>query len=452
MRKQIALFVLMMVTLCIKAQDQPTLETYSLKNGLKVHLIRYGKIEAMHLELSVNCGKKNEVPGQQGYNSMVASMLLKGNQKYTEQEQNDKAFGIGTELQAGSGFDRTTLALNVLSKNAEMAIDLASAAILQPKFDKDKLDQLVSYQTSYNSPTKMDISALAGMYSNCVVHGTQNPLGRNSNKGQLKLITPQLLKDFHAFNYTPKNTSILICGNFDPAQIKTLVEKYFGSWQSAYGEINGVALDAPVIKKKELFFVNRNGANQCAIRWNKTGPSIKDKDYLAFTIANLIFSEVLFREIREIGGKTYSINSGLRPSKFSNILSVFCSVRSEELVNTLNLFDITLRNFSQGNFTKEEFDVQITRFKTDMFTNEYPEEIANFYNPLDYDFKSRVNILTELNKLTTEDVKKVIKKYYVPEIYKLVISGDETRIADQLKVLKGIRTLSAPDLDNFVVE
>ena len=434
------------------AQGTPSLETFTLKNGLKVYMIKYGKIEAVHLELSVNCGKKNEVPGQQGFNNMVSSLLLKGNTKYTEEVQNDKAFAIGCELTGGAGFDRTTLSANVLTKNVETAIDLMSAAMRFPKFEKDKLDQLVAYQTSYNSPAKMDIAAQAARYSNCVVHGTANPLGRTTNKNQLKQITVQQLKDFHAFNFTPKNTGLLICGNFDPNQIKSLLEKYFGDWESVYGEVNGVMLERPVIKKKELFFVNRTGANQCALRWNKIGPSVKDKDYLAFTIANQIFSQVLFREIREIGGKTYGISSFLQPSSFSNVLSIACSVRSEEMANTIALFDKTLREFVQGNFTKDEFDNEITRFKTDQFLNEHPEELANFYNPIAYDFKTRVKMVSDINTLTMEDVKKAIKKYYTPDIYKLVIAGDETRVEAQLKNIQNVKKLSATDLENYSVQ
>jgi zinc protease len=452
MKKTICLLLLFACFQTLHGQETPQLETYTLKNGLKIYMIKYGKIEAMHLRVSVNCGKKNEVPGQQGYTSFIADMLLKGNAKYTEDAQNDKAFSIGGELQVGAGYDRTSISGNFLSKHAETAFDLISAAIRSPKFDKEKLDQLISYQTSYNNPTKMDIAVQASLYSSCVVHGTDNPLGRTYNKIQLKKITPQVLKEFHDFNFTPKNTAILLCGNFDLQQMKTLVEKFFGDWQSVYGEVNGVALEAPSIKKREYFFVNRMGANQCALRWNKTGPSIKDKDYLAFTISNLIFSEVLFREIREKGGKTYSINSMLRPSKYSNILSIACSVRSEEMNNTLALFDKTLKDFWNGSFTKEDFDIAVTRFKTDLYSNEMPEELANLYNPIDFDFKSRLALGTEVAKLSMEDVKKVVKKYYTPEIYKLVIAGDETRINDQLQTIKGIRKLSAVDLDNFVVE
>ena len=64
-----------------------------------------------------------------------------------------------------------------------------------------------------------------------------------------------------------------------------------------------------------------------------------------------------------------------------------------------------------------------------------------------YDFNKRKLILTELNKLTPDDIKKVIKKYYTPNIYKLVIAGDELLVANQLTQLKELKKLSATDLE-----
>jgi predicted Zn-dependent peptidase len=401
----------------------------------------------MHLSVMINSGKKNETPGQQGYNSLVANLALKGNQKYTEDDQNDRAFAVGSELSSQAGYDYTTFSANFLSKDAATVLDLMSAAIIGPVFNKDRVNQYISYLISYNTPAKMDISDLAATYATLNVHGIENPLGRSIYKKQLQQVTPEKIKAFHAFNYTPRNTRLILCGNFDSNELKNLIENYFGSWQSAYGEVNGVELESPSIRKKEISFVNRVAATQCALRWVKNAPSRNDKDLLAFLIANQIFNEVLFREIREKGGKTYSIGSVHRPSKFSNLVNINCSVRSEEMLNTINLFDKILADFSKGNFTKDEYDIQVTKYRTDLYLNEFPEEVVNFYNPVLYDFEKRKNVLAELDKLTMEDVKKVIKKYYTPDSYKLVLAGDETLLGGQLAQIKDLKRLGPADLE-----
>ena len=447
MKKLTCYAFLFILPFVMTSQQLPELETYTLKNGLKIYLLKYGKIEAINVSVEINSGKKNETPGQQGYNNITADLVLEGNKKYSQEQQNDKAFALGGELTSSSNFDRTSISGNFLTKDADAIFDLMSAAVTQPLFDKEKVTQRISLLSDYNNPKKMNIAAMASVYSNLSLYGLDNPLGRNIYKSQLEQITVEKIREFQLFNYTPKNTKIIVCGNFKSAEIKSLVDKYFGNWQSTYGEINGVSLDYPVIKKQEIFFVNRSAATQCALQWNKIGAAVKDKDILAFTIANNIFNEILFREIREIGGKTYGIYSNHLTSTFSNILSVSCSVRNNELLNTILLFDKTLQSFAAAGFTKQEFENEITRFKTSLISAEYPEQIADFYDPIKYDFNARKNVLNELNNLKIEDVQKAIKKYYIPNIYKLVIAGDELLVAEQLGKINGLKKYSAADLE-----
>ncbi len=409
--------------------------------------MQYGKIPAINVRFVVNTGKKNEIPGQQGYSQITSELLLQGNNKYSQEQQNDLAFKLGGEMSSSSGKDKTTISANFLTKDFDQGMDLFSSAILHPTFSKDKLELMISYLVDYNNHNKMDIADLAGIFSDLFLYGTANPLGRSYYKAQLQLITPEKIKEFHAFNFTPKNSAVVICGNFDAAVIKSTVEKYFGSWQSAYGEVNGVALDLPQVKKKEIAFINRNKATQCRLEWNKIAPSIKDKDALAFSVANNIFNRVLFVEIREKGGKTYGISSRYAPTQFSNLITIGCSVRSEEMLNTMDLFDKTLQNFSLANFTQDEYDNAIRGMKVGAMISEMPGSISALYDPLTYDFQKRKNYLADLDAMKMEDVKKVIKKYFTPDAYKLVIAGDETVVATQLATVKGLVKFKSADIE-----
>lgn len=431
----------------VQAQEVPQLETYSLKNGVKIYLLKYGKIPAVNVKLVINTGEKNEAPGQQGYSEITAKLLLEGNSKYTQEQQNDIAFKLGGELGHDVNKDNTAITADFLSKDFDLGMDLFSSAVLHPTFNKEKLDQMISQYIDYNTPTKMDVANLADVFTDLFIYGTSNPLGRHFYKSQLKLITPEKIKEFHDFNYTPKNSSIVVCGNFNSDEIKTIVEKYFGAWQSTYGEVNGVSLDMPQIKKKEIAFINRTSATQCALQWNKTAPSLKDKDLLAFNIANRIFNVVLFSEIREKGGKTYSIGAGHAASQFSNLLTTACSVRSDEMLNTINLFDKTLQNFSMAAFTKEDFDKAVIGLKISVMSSEMPSAISSIYNPLLYDFNKRKNYLTDLEAVKMEDVQRIVKKYFTADSYKLVIAGDENVVATQLNAIKGLTKFKATDIE-----
>lgn len=442
-----SIIVFFLCSVLLAAQELPTLETHTLKNGLKLYLMQYGKIPAVSVKLMVNSGKKNEAPGQQGYSEICAGMILKGNKKYSEEQQADIAFRLGAELSSGSTYDYTNVGANMLAKDVDAGLDLFSAAIITPLFDREKLSQEIASIIDYNNLNKMDIADLTAVFGRYAIYGTSNPLGRHYYKKQLQAITPEKLKEYHSFNFTPKNSSIIVCGKFDPAQVKAVVEKYFGAWESAYGEVNGVALDKPSIKKAETGFVNRSGATQCNLRWCKIAPSLKDKDYLAFTVANQVFNRFVFVEIREKGGKTYSIGSRHQATQFSNLFYTACSVRNSEMLNTINLFNTSLTSFSAGNITQEDMDMAVTAIKIQLASSEMPESVLDFYNPVVYNFNKRKNFLNDLAALKLEDVQKAIKKYFTPDSYKLIIAGDNAQVAEQLRNIKGVVMYSPADLE-----
>jgi zinc protease len=145
--------------------------------------------------------------------------------------------------------------MNILSKDLDAGMDLMSAAVLTPTFPKDKIDLLISRNIDFNSPTKMDIAELSSVFSNYFIFGLSNPLGRYFYKTQIQKITPVIIKEYYDFNFTPKNANLIICGSFDVAAIKPIIEKYYGSWKSEFGGANGVSLESPSIKKREIGFV-----------------------------------------------------------------------------------------------------------------------------------------------------------------------------------------------------
>lgn len=447
MVKKFSFIILLFAALFTHAQIIPVYETFTLKNGLKVYLLQYGNIPAINVKLVLNTGKVNEAPGQQNYSSLVSNAILMGNSKYDLEAQSNKAFVLGTALTASSSNDNTTLEMNILSKDLDASMDLMSAAILTPVFPKDKIDLLISQNVDFNSPAKMDITELSSVFSNYFMYGVANPLGRYFYKTQMQKITPVIIKEYYDFNFTPKNSNLIICGSFDINTIKPVIEKYYGSWKSAMGNTNGVSLEATSIKKKDVGFINRNGATQCALQWNKTAPAVSDKDQLSFSIANSIFNEVLFKEIREKGGKTYSIGSVQKTSKYSNTLMVGCSVRNEEMFNTIELFDKTLLGFYSTPINETTFKESIYKRIVALKRMESPEEVSSFYNPLIYNFEKRKNMINDLNGLTVEDINKVIKKYFTPDAYKLVVCGDESKVNSQLTKINSLHKFIPADIE-----
>lgn len=426
----------------------PVPEKYKLKNGLEVIFLEYGTLPATCLSFFVNTGRKNETPGQQYLSQLTAAGLQLGSEKYSRIETDNLVTELGGSSEVSANDNFTAVHLSFPNNDAERAMDLISATLLKPKFPQEELKQHVSQQLNYNNPTRMDITALTAMYGDMYVYGTAHPLGRHFYAAQLSKITPAQVKEFYQFNYTPKNTKLVVCGKPDKEKMKKLIEQYLGPWTAEFGEVNGSAYEMPAIDKQEVAFVNKPRATQAALRWYKKAPAAGSKDVLAFRLANVAFNDILFDEIRGKEGKTYGINSQYNEGENRGTFNVSTQVRNEVLFATVQSFDRVLKEFYEKGITADQLERSRSVLKNAVLGMQEPDQVAGFINPWVHgDIEKRRNFTAEIDKLDLAAVNKIIRKYYSPDSYKLVIAGDDTKLEQQLQQIKGLARIPLKSIE-----
>jgi len=417
----------------------PPMEKYKLKNGLEVFIVDYGTLPVTSVNFYVNTGRKNETPGFQSISTLTCTALLLGNEKWSRIEQDNLLEQMGTSISSSVNDSYTRVNADFLNKDIEKGMEIMSQVMLHPKFPKDDIGTMIKQQIDYNNPKKMDITKLVSVFSDNFVYGTANPLGRYFYASQLQKITHDSINEFYKFNYTPKNTKLVISGKCDHEKIKKLIEQYFGTWTAAYGEVNGVSYDILPLKKKEYGFINKTKAPQSALQWNKKAPEARSKDLIPFQLANAVFSDLLFKEIRSKDGYTYGIGSGFSVADNNGIYVISTLVRSEVTYATVTEFDRVLKEFYDKGLTEEQLKTGKIRMKGNIEGMETPDQLVAFINPILYpDYEKRKQLLDEIDKLDLATVNKMVKKYFTPDSYKLVISGDETVLTEQLGKIPGL--------------
>jgi hypothetical protein len=87
--------------------------------------------------------------------------------------------------------------------------------------------------------------------------------------------------------------------------------------------------------------------------------------------------------------------------------------------------DQVMDDVATKGFSKSDFDASVMKFKNQVLSLETPSALLSFYNPLRYKFEKRKLFLTNLEKLTFEQVNAIGKKYLGDAKYKLVMVGPE---------------------------
>jgi zinc protease len=230
--------------------DTPTLafEKFTLSNGLQVILHIDRKLPIVHVNEWFHVGSKNEKVGRTGFAHLFEHMMFQGS---VNASGDYFAFAekAGANLREGgvngtTNQDRTNYFATVPSANLETLLWLESdrLATLADATTKEKLDNQRDVvknerrQSLENVPYGRWYSLLAeNMFP--AEHPYSWPV-----IGSMEDLTAASLddvKDFFRRYYTPNNLSIVIAGDFDPAEARRLVEKYYG------GIPPGPALDRP---------------------------------------------------------------------------------------------------------------------------------------------------------------------------------------------------------------
>ena len=208
------------------------LEAYTLPNGLKVALHRDPVVPRVTVTVAYHVGSKNEKAGRTGFAHFFEHMMFRGTK--TVPNYDIPLQEAGASSNAFTNQDMTVYFETVPSNFLERALYLESerlaflpSALDQHKFDTEREVVKNERRQSYeNRPYGLDGEAILATlfpkghpYSWSVI-GSMDDL----NKATL-----DDLKAFFAEFYHPANATLCLAGDFDPAEAKALIQKYFGA-------------------------------------------------------------------------------------------------------------------------------------------------------------------------------------------------------------------------------
>lgn len=206
---------------------------YTLKNGLRVitHIDRSTPVVTVGTWYHV--GSKNETPGRTGFAHLFEHMMFQGSKNY-DSDYFTPLQEAGGSINGTTNQDRTWYFETMPSNFLELALFMEAdrLANLLPAMTQEKLDnqrdvvknerrQRVDNQPYGASFEKIgEIMFPKGHPYNWTTIGSLEDLQAASMDD---------VKDFFRQYYTPNNTILVVSGDFNEAQARTWIQKYFGS-------------------------------------------------------------------------------------------------------------------------------------------------------------------------------------------------------------------------------
>jgi predicted Zn-dependent peptidase len=220
-----------------QATPKVEFEKYTLPNGLNVILHVDRKLPIVHVNEWFHVGSKNERRGRTGFAHLFEHMMFEGSANATA-KYFTYAEKAGANLREGgvngtTNFDRTNYFVTAPSGNLEFLLWLESdrVATLGDALTKEKLDNQRDVvknerrQGLENTPYGRWFKLMSENLFPADHPYSWPVIGSHED---LTAASLDDVKEFFHQYYAPNNLTLTIAGDFDPAEAKALVAKYFG--------------------------------------------------------------------------------------------------------------------------------------------------------------------------------------------------------------------------------
>lgn len=414
-------------------------ESFTLPNGLKVFVVENHKLPTVAYSIQLDI--RPELEGDMtGYKEIVGELLTSGTKTRSNDQLNQQIDQIGARISANpEGVFGSSL-----KKHQDKLLTLMSDIVMNADFKQSELDKiktrtLSGLEASKNEPDDMlqNVTAVTNF-------GKKHPYGEVATEETVKKITLDRARKYYGTYFRPNVAYMAIVGDITMAEVKPLVEKYFGGWQKATVPVASYPVPAAPSQTR-VVFVPRDAAVQSVI--NVTYPmDLKPgtPDVIKAQVANAILGNGsqgrLFLNLREAHGWTYGSYSGIDVDELQGSGSFTAYAKCRNAVSDSSVAEIVkeMRRMQSEKVGSEELQNRITYMsgnfaiglESPQTVAQYAINIERYKMPKDY----YQNYLKSLAAVTTDDVQAMAKKYITPEKANIIVVGSKDEVAKKLAV------------------
>ena len=268
-------------------------ETFTLANGLTSILSVDKSTPTVTVSVWYHVGSKNETAGRTGFAHLFEHVMFTGSGHAKYGEHDRLTNGVGGSNNGTTDNDRTFYYETVPSNYLESSLWLEADRM---GFLLDTLDlaKLNAQRDIVKNERRQGVDNVPYGRATEILIEAMYPKGHPyswdviGSMADLSAASEEDVKNFFRLYYAPNNAYLAIVGDFDPAQAKTLIRKYFSDLPKGKAitrpAIAPVTLDA----ERRLVYEDRVQVPRLYVQWPTVG--IKHADEPALSILGSILS------------------------------------------------------------------------------------------------------------------------------------------------------------------
>ncbi|HWI19905.1 MAG TPA: pitrilysin family protein [Vicinamibacterales bacterium] len=329
----------------------------TLPNGLQVIALRHATVPKVTAILGIKSGLAAEPAEKAGLAQFVVDLAQEGTTAKSSEQIKREVFAMGASLTGAAGQDASTFQMRGLNTTLPEMLAMMADVARNPSFPQAELDLLKArtgqqLQAQTASPqyvnNKMFRQTLFGNHPYSRIGVTPETL---------PAIDRASIVSYQQTYYRPNNAFLIVVGDVAADAVFAAAEKAFGSWERrAIPDARNAAL--PVLKGRNLVFVQRPNSVQSSISVGNFTPQRDDPRWYTLQLANQIFGAAfdsrLVRNIREEKGYTYSPQSVFQSMAQGGLYRAVADVRNEVTGATIKEIYAEIDKLREGGPEAEE--------------------------------------------------------------------------------------------------
>lgn len=269
----------------------PVSADFKLQNGLRVVFSEDHSVPVAAIAILYDVGARNEKKGRSGFAHLFEHMMFEGSENVGKTEHFKYVESAGGTLNGSTHPDFTNYFEKLPSNQAELALWLESDRMLSLKLTPEnfqnqletvKEEKRLNYDNQPYVPASIKFDEM--LFDNWV--------NGHPTIGYFEDLEASSLDDVRQFfktYYAPNNAVLVVVGDFDSNEMRTKVEKYFGSIPNQNPPPKP-DVDEPVQSKAKYAKVQDKHANLPAFWIGWKAPGRREPDYYVLGVIEKLLS------------------------------------------------------------------------------------------------------------------------------------------------------------------
>ncbi len=207
------------------------IEQFSLKNGLRVVFNRDNSIPVVAVSVYYNVGSRDERKGRTGFAHLFEHMMFQGSENVKKAGHFQFISNAGGDMNGTTSTERTNYFEALPANQLPLALWLESDRMRSLAVTKENLDNqrnAVQEEKRMRYDNQPYINGLLRI-NEMIFKNFANAHSTIGSMEDLNAATVEDVSEFFRIYYAPNNAVLVISGDFDPKEARSLVEKYFGT-------------------------------------------------------------------------------------------------------------------------------------------------------------------------------------------------------------------------------